>query len=57
MMVVAFGVGLWIGRSLDGTVMPLALGVGTMSLVVAAVAWTLVQRHGEPARTRPVAST
>lgn len=56
MMVVAFGVGLWVGRSLDGTVMPLAIGVGTASVVVATLAWTLVQRHGEPARPATVAA-
>jgi DHA1 family bicyclomycin/chloramphenicol resistance-like MFS transporter len=45
---VAFLVGLWLGRALDGTVMPLALGVGAWSVVTATIAWTLVQRHGEP---------
>ena len=34
--------------TLDGTVLPLTLGVGALSVAVAAVAWTLVQRHGEP---------
>jgi DHA1 family bicyclomycin/chloramphenicol resistance-like MFS transporter len=46
---VAFLVGLWLGHALDGTVMPLALGVGAWSAVTATIAWTLVQRHGEPA--------
>jgi len=32
------------------------LGVGAFSVVLALVAWTLVQRHGEPSRpTRAVA--
>jgi DHA1 family bicyclomycin/chloramphenicol resistance-like MFS transporter len=53
MMLTAFVVGLWLGRSLNGTVFPLTLGVATFSAVVAAVAWTLVQRHGDP---RPVAA-
>jgi DHA1 family bicyclomycin/chloramphenicol resistance-like MFS transporter len=50
MMATAFGVGLWVGRSLDGTVLPLALGMGVAGLSVGTVAWTLVQRHGDPAR-------
>jgi DHA1 family bicyclomycin/chloramphenicol resistance-like MFS transporter len=43
----AFGIGLWLGRALDGTVRPFALGMGTAALGAAAVAWTLVRRHGE----------
>jgi DHA1 family bicyclomycin/chloramphenicol resistance-like MFS transporter len=43
---VAFGVGLWLGQAIDGTVWPVALGVGFWSVVTAGVAWTLVQRHG-----------
>jgi DHA1 family bicyclomycin/chloramphenicol resistance-like MFS transporter len=49
MMVVAFVAGLLLGRSLDGTVLPLALGIAAFSIGVATVAWTLVQRDGEPA--------
>lgn len=56
MMVVAFGVGLWVGQRLDGTVMPLATGVGFFSVVVAMLAWTVVQRHGEAPRPAPVAA-
>ena len=48
MMVVAFGVGLLLGRSLNGTVFPLTLGLGVAGSCVALVAWTLVRRHGEP---------
>lgn len=44
----ALAVGLWLGESLDGTVYPLTLGIGALSVCVATVAWTLVQRHGEP---------
>jgi DHA1 family bicyclomycin/chloramphenicol resistance-like MFS transporter len=44
-----------VGQRLDGTVMPLAVGVGTFSVVVATVAWTVVQRHGEPPRPAAVA--
>ncbi len=46
MMLTASGVGLWLGRSLDGTVFPVTLGVGVFSVLVTLVAWTLVQRHG-----------
>jgi DHA1 family bicyclomycin/chloramphenicol resistance-like MFS transporter len=48
MMATSFVVGLWLGGHLDGTVYPLTLGIATFSAGVAAVAWTLVQRHGEP---------
>ena len=49
-MVVAFGVGIWVGQRLDGTVFALTNGVWFWSVCLAAVAWTLVQRHGEPRR-------
>jgi DHA1 family bicyclomycin/chloramphenicol resistance-like MFS transporter len=49
MMVMAFAVGLWLGHQLNGTVYPLTLGLGAFSIAIATVAWTLVQRHGEPA--------
>ncbi len=49
MMVLAFGIGTWLGRHLDGSAWPLAAGVWFWSAVVALLAWTLVQRHGEPA--------
>ena len=45
----AFGIGLWLGRSMDGTVRPFALGMAGAALLTAVVAWTLVRRHGEPA--------
>lgn len=41
----AFLVGLWLGRALDGTLLPYALGLAFWSLATALVAWTLVQRH------------
>ena len=53
MMVTAFCVGLWLGRSLNGTVYPLTLGMGVAGTAVALTAWTLVQRHGE---SRPAAA-
>lgn len=47
MMLMAFAVGGWIGTRLDGTVFALTNGVWLWSVVVAAVAWTLVQRYGD----------
>ncbi len=49
MMFVALFVGLWLGRTLDHSVLPMTLGVGGFSIALAAVAWTLVQRDGDPA--------
>ena len=49
MMVVAFGMGGWLGSHMDGTVLPLAFGVCFWSVLVALSAWTLVQKYGEPA--------
>ena len=49
MMLVAFGVGLFLGGSASGTVLPMALGMSTLGLLLCATAWTLVQRHGDPA--------
>ena len=40
----AFLVGLWLGRLLDGSLMPYALTLAFWSALTAAVAWTLVQR-------------
>lgn len=58
MSVSAFLVSWWLGRHLDGTVYPLTLGVGVFSVGVALVAWTLVQRHGDPHRLNtPAAKT
>ena len=47
----AFLIGLWLGRAIDGTVFPLTLTLGLFSVLTAAVAWTLVQRHGDPSST------
>jgi DHA1 family bicyclomycin/chloramphenicol resistance-like MFS transporter len=52
---VAFGVGLWLGQTLDGTVRPMVHGLCLWSVITAVVAWTLVQRHGEPHR-HPIAA-
>jgi DHA1 family bicyclomycin/chloramphenicol resistance-like MFS transporter len=43
----AVAIGAWLGVAMDGTVFPLVLTVGAMAAATAAVAWTLVQRHGE----------
>jgi DHA1 family bicyclomycin/chloramphenicol resistance-like MFS transporter len=48
MMVCAFAMGLWLGGHMDGTVLPLTLGVWFWSVLIAVSAWTLVQWHGEP---------
>jgi DHA1 family bicyclomycin/chloramphenicol resistance-like MFS transporter len=56
MSVSAFLVSMWLGQHLDGTVYPLTLGVGVFGVGIALVAWTLVQRHGEPQRN-PAAAT
>ena len=45
----ALGVGLWLGLTQDAGVASLVLCIGACSVAVAWVAWTLVQRHGEPA--------
>jgi DHA1 family bicyclomycin/chloramphenicol resistance-like MFS transporter len=53
MMVAAFFMGGWLGRSLasvadgTGTVLPLTNGIWFWSVVIAGIAWTLVQRHGK----------
>lgn len=44
---VAFGVGLWLGQALDGTLRPLGLGLGFWAIATSTIAWTLVQRDGE----------
>ncbi|MCW5655318.1 Bcr/CflA family efflux MFS transporter [Hydrogenophaga sp.] len=54
MMVAAFLMGAWLGRSLAGiaqgagSVLPLTNGIWFWCVLIAATAWTLVQRHGEP---------
>ncbi|MBB1073674.1 multidrug effflux MFS transporter [Rhodoferax sp. 4810] len=46
MMVCAFAWGNWLGAHMDGTVLPLTLGVWFWSALIALSAWTLVQKHG-----------
>lgn len=53
MMVVAFGVGGWLGVHMNGSVLPLTNGIWFWSVLIAALAWTVVQKHGEPAHEAP----
>jgi len=55
MMLTAFAVGLALGRSMNGTVFPLTLGVGAFSVGVATIAWTLVRWHGDRRVLAPAA--
>jgi MFS transporter, DHA1 family, multidrug resistance protein len=50
MMVVAFGMGAWIGRVLANDVWPLVAGVSFWSALLVITAWTLVQRYGQLAK-------
>jgi DHA1 family bicyclomycin/chloramphenicol resistance-like MFS transporter len=52
MMLAAFGVGSWLGLSMDGTVVPLTNGVWFWSVCIALTAWTLVQRQERRAAVR-----
>ena len=45
---VAFGVGLWLGQAMDGSLRPLGMGLAFWGALTAAIAWTAVQRHGRP---------
>jgi MFS transporter, DHA1 family, multidrug resistance protein len=44
----AFGVGSWLGVGFDGSPRVLALTIAFFALLTATIAWTWVQRHGEP---------
>jgi DHA1 family bicyclomycin/chloramphenicol resistance-like MFS transporter len=46
----AFGIGLWLGVAMDGTVYPLVLTLGAFAALAALIAWTMVQRVPRPAR-------
>ena len=48
MMLGAFFMGGWLGRSMDVPLFALAHGLLLWSTVIAVVAWTAVQRHGRP---------
>jgi len=49
MMLVAFGMGGWLGAHMDGTVRPLTHGIWFWSVLIATAAWTVVRKYGEPA--------
>jgi len=49
MMLVAFGMGGWLGAHMDGTVRPLTHGIWFWSVMIATAAWTVVRKYGEPA--------
>lgn len=48
MMLCAFAMGGWLGSHIDGTTRPLAYGMAFWAVLLALVAWVLVQRYGEP---------
>ena len=52
MMLVAFGIGAWLGTHMDGSIGPLTNGMGFWSVVIAVVAWTLVWKYGEPGQQK-----
>ena len=43
----AFGVGLWMGQAMDGSLKMWSVGVFVAAVATTTVAWTLVQRDGE----------
>jgi DHA1 family bicyclomycin/chloramphenicol resistance-like MFS transporter len=47
-MVSAFLTGQWLGTHMNGTAQPLIYGIAFWGMMLAATAWTLVQRHGRP---------
>ena len=47
-LIAAFAVGGWVGTRLDGTVFALTNGIWFWSVCIAIVAWTWVQRDGDP---------
>ena len=46
MMMAAFAMGGWLGQHMNGTVLPMVLGVWFWSILIAIAAWTLVQKFG-----------
>ena len=53
MMLCAFFMGSWLGQHMDDPVFALAHGMLLWSVIIATVAWTLVQRHGKPVEVLP----
>jgi len=48
MMLAAFLMGGWLGKHMDGSVLPLTQGLWFWSVLIALSGWTLVQKHGVP---------
>lgn len=48
MMTVAFVIGGWMGTRMDGTVLPMTNGMWLWTVLLAATAWTAVQKYGDP---------
>jgi len=56
-MLVAFGMGSWLGWRMDGTVLPLTNGIWFWAACISGIAWTLVQREDPAtAMARPTSS-
>ena len=53
MMLGAFFMGDWLGHNMDVPLLAMAHGMLLWSVVIAALAWTAVQRHGRPIQVRP----
>lgn len=53
MMLCAFVMGGWLGQHMDVPLLSLAHGLLLWSVVIAALAWTAVQRHGRPIEVKP----
>ena len=54
MTLTALAAGLWLGLTQRDTALPMTFAIAAFSAAVALVAWTAVQRHGEPARSAPL---
>jgi DHA1 family bicyclomycin/chloramphenicol resistance-like MFS transporter len=46
MMLVAFGIGIWLGLRMDGTLLPLTNGLWFWSVLIALSAWLPVRKYG-----------
>lgn len=51
MMLVAFGIGSWLGVRIDGTVLPLTNGLWFWSVMIGLSAWVLVRKYGHQSVT------
>lgn len=46
MMILAFATGTWLSQHVDGSVMPMVVGVWFWTACIAAIAWLAVQKYG-----------